>query len=77
MSELVNVVVAIAFIALIVNWATSSKETPEEKNARAALGFRPKHVTSEMVSFSCGLHIPENKSSIFANGLTNLFSSAG
>ena len=50
MSELVNVVVAIAFIAFIVSWATSSKETPEEKTARAALGFRPKQITSEMVS---------------------------
>lgn len=51
MSEFVNVVVAVAFIALVVSWVTSSKETPEEKTARTALGFRPKHVTTEMVSY--------------------------
>lgn len=48
--EVVNVIVAVAFIALVVSWATSPKETPEQKTIRTTLGFKPKHITSEMVS---------------------------
>ena len=48
--EIVNVVVAVAFIALVVSWATSSKETPEQKTIRTTLGFKPKQITPDMVS---------------------------
>ncbi|EJD07921.1 uncharacterized protein FOMMEDRAFT_138029 [Fomitiporia mediterranea MF3/22] len=49
MSEVVNVVVALAVIVFVVRWATStSRETPEERNVRTTLGFRPKAVTPEM-----------------------------
>ena len=50
MSELVNVVVAIAVIVFVVRWVTSG-ESPEEQRVRTALGFRPKNVTPEMVRF--------------------------
>lgn len=49
MSEVVNVVVALAVIVFVVRWATSSSESPEEKIIRTALGFRPKNVTPDMV----------------------------
>ncbi|THH03708.1 hypothetical protein EW145_g6066 [Phellinidium pouzarii] len=49
MSEVVNVVFALAVIVFIVSWATSSKESPEERTLRAALGFRPKNVSPEML----------------------------
>jgi len=49
MSEVINVVVAIAVIIFVVRWATSSSESPADKTAREALGFRPKNVTPEMV----------------------------
>ena len=88
MSELVNVVVALAVIVFIVRWATSgefyylifgelryslmvvrllghsldclvcsvlhcffvvAKDSPEQQSAIAALGFRPKNVTDDMV----------------------------
>ncbi|KAL5504967.1 hypothetical protein ACEPAH_7630 [Sanghuangporus vaninii] len=48
MSEVVNVVVAIAVIVFVVRWATSG-ESPEDKRVRTTLGFRPKNVTQEMI----------------------------
>ena len=50
MSEIVNVVVAVAVIYFVARWATSLSETPEERALRTALGFRPKNATNEMVS---------------------------
>ncbi|KAL5532322.1 hypothetical protein ACEPAF_5892 [Sanghuangporus sanghuang] len=47
MSEVVNVVVAIAVIVFVVRWATSG-ESPEDQRVRTTLGFRPKNVTPEM-----------------------------
>ena len=49
MGEIINVIVAISVIYLVVRWATSSSESPEDRNIRIALGFRPKKVTPEMV----------------------------
>ncbi|KAH8109482.1 hypothetical protein DFH11DRAFT_1627649 [Phellopilus nigrolimitatus] len=49
MSEVVNVVVALAVIVFVIRWATASNESPEDKKVRAALGFRPKDVTPEML----------------------------
>ncbi|OCB90708.1 hypothetical protein A7U60_g2070 [Sanghuangporus baumii] len=47
MSEVVNVVVAIAVIVFVIRWATSG-ESPEDQRVRTTLGFRPKNVTPEM-----------------------------
>ncbi|KAI5117125.1 hypothetical protein M0805_007972 [Coniferiporia weirii] len=55
MSEVVNVVVALAVIVVVISWATSSKESPEDRSARAALGFRPKNVTPEMLETISGM----------------------
>ncbi|KAH0828633.1 hypothetical protein J3R83DRAFT_2977 [Lanmaoa asiatica] len=50
MSEVVNALVAFAVIVFILRWATStSSSSPAARSATAALGFRPKHVTQEMV----------------------------
>ncbi|KAK7689567.1 hypothetical protein QCA50_007359 [Cerrena zonata] len=49
MGEVVNVLVAIAVVVFVVRWATSSKDTPQEKSASSVLGFRPKNVTDGMV----------------------------
>ncbi|KAI9459061.1 hypothetical protein HD554DRAFT_2137671 [Boletus coccyginus] len=50
MSEVVNALVALAVIVFIFRWATSAP-TPssDSRSATAALGFRPKHVTQDMV----------------------------
>lgn len=49
MSEIVNVVVAVAVIYFVARWATSSNETPEQRTIRTTLGFKPKKATREMV----------------------------
>ncbi|KAG6376741.1 hypothetical protein JVT61DRAFT_1759 [Boletus reticuloceps] len=51
MSEVVNVLVAFAVIVFIFRWATSGPSTSssDARSATAALGFRPKHVTQDMV----------------------------
>jgi len=49
MSEVVNVVVALAVIVFVARWATSSSETPAEREARLALGFKPRNVSTEML----------------------------
>ncbi|KAI0328747.1 hypothetical protein GY45DRAFT_1254347 [Cubamyces sp. BRFM 1775] len=50
MGEVVNVLVAVAVVVLVVRWATSgSKESSDAPSPSAALGFRPKNVTPEMV----------------------------
>ncbi|PPQ74308.1 hypothetical protein CVT26_004153 [Gymnopilus dilepis] len=48
MGEVVNVLVAFAVIVFLFRWATSSKESSEQRSAADALGFRPKNVTQEM-----------------------------
>lgn len=52
MSEVVNAIVAVAVIFFIFRWATSgsSSSGDEPRSAAAALGFRPKPVTTEMVN---------------------------
>ncbi|KAF8549197.1 hypothetical protein OG21DRAFT_1421724 [Imleria badia] len=50
MSEVVNVLVAFAVIVFIFRWATSgSPASSDPRSTTAALGFRPKHVTQDMV----------------------------
>ncbi|KAN0082642.1 hypothetical protein V8E55_008437 [Tylopilus felleus] len=52
MSEVVNVLVAFAVIVFIFRWATSgpaASSTDARRSVTAALGFRPKHVTQDMV----------------------------
>lgn len=48
MGEVLNVIVAFAVIVFAVRWATKGKEQPNSPGA--VLGFRPKHVTDEMVN---------------------------
>jgi len=55
MGEVVNVVVALAVIVFLFRWATSSKETPAERSVNAALGFRPKNVTPDMIETVAGM----------------------
>ncbi|KAI6032646.1 hypothetical protein F5J12DRAFT_179835 [Pisolithus orientalis] len=52
MGEVVNAIVAVAVIFFIFRWATSgsSSSNDERRSAAAALGFRPKPVTQEMVN---------------------------
>ncbi|KAI6044547.1 hypothetical protein EDC04DRAFT_2865794 [Pisolithus marmoratus] len=52
MGEVVNAIVAVAVIFFIFRWATSgsSSSSDERRSATAALGFRPKPVTQEMVN---------------------------
>ncbi|KAH7926611.1 hypothetical protein BV22DRAFT_1062680 [Leucogyrophana mollusca] len=49
MGEVVNAIVAFAVIVIIFRWATSSEYFGLAVSASAALGFRPKNVTQEMV----------------------------
>ncbi|KAF5309041.1 hypothetical protein D9619_013554 [Psilocybe cf. subviscida] len=49
MGEVVNVIVAFAVIVFLFRWVTSSSDSPQERSASDALGFRPKNVTQEMV----------------------------
>ncbi|KAF9223198.1 hypothetical protein BS17DRAFT_707006 [Gyrodon lividus] len=54
MGEVVNAIVAFAVIVFIFRWATSSEFTcssssSEGRSTTAALGFRPRNVTQEMV----------------------------
>ncbi|OAX43404.1 hypothetical protein K503DRAFT_681122 [Rhizopogon vinicolor AM-OR11-026] len=53
MSEVVNAIVAFAVIVVIFRWATSSltpaNDSSSGRSTSAALGFRPKNVTQEMV----------------------------
>ncbi|KIJ60781.1 hypothetical protein HYDPIDRAFT_116842 [Hydnomerulius pinastri MD-312] len=51
MGEVVNAIVAVAVIVFIFRWATSgsSSSSSDGRSATAALGFRPKNVTQEMV----------------------------
>ncbi|KLO15174.1 hypothetical protein SCHPADRAFT_276261 [Schizopora paradoxa] len=49
MSEFVNVAVAVVVAVFIFRWATSSSETPEQRNIRTTLGFKPKNVTQDMI----------------------------
>ncbi|KAH7890405.1 hypothetical protein F5I97DRAFT_23665 [Phlebopus sp. FC_14] len=51
MGEVVNAIVAFAVIVIIVRWVTtgSSSSSSETRSAATALGFRPKHVTQDMV----------------------------
>ncbi|KZS87065.1 hypothetical protein SISNIDRAFT_461238 [Sistotremastrum niveocremeum HHB9708] len=53
MTEIVNVVVAFAVIALVVRWATKSRSDAAPGRPRSPatiLGFRPQRVTDEMVT---------------------------
>ncbi|KDR70254.1 hypothetical protein GALMADRAFT_255143 [Galerina marginata CBS 339.88] len=49
MGEVVNVLVAFAVIVFLFRWATSGKDSSDQRTAADALGFRPKNVTQEMV----------------------------
>lgn len=50
MGEVVNAIVAVAVIVFIFRWATSgSSSSSAGRSATAALGFRPKNVTQQMV----------------------------
>ncbi|KJA16138.1 hypothetical protein HYPSUDRAFT_71575 [Hypholoma sublateritium FD-334 SS-4] len=49
MGEVVNVIVAFAVIVFIFRWVTSGNDSPEQRSAVSALGFRPKPVTQDMV----------------------------
>jgi coupling of ubiquitin conjugation to ER degradation protein 1 len=51
MGEVVNAIVAVAVIVFIFRWATSSSSSSSSvgRSATAALGFRPKNVTQQMV----------------------------
>ncbi|KIM54754.1 hypothetical protein SCLCIDRAFT_346383 [Scleroderma citrinum Foug A] len=52
MGEVVNAIVAVAVIIIIFRWATSGSSSSNDarRSAPALLGFRPKHVTQEMVN---------------------------
>ncbi|PPQ87071.1 hypothetical protein CVT25_000051 [Psilocybe cyanescens] len=50
MGEVVNVLVAFAVIVFLFRWATSSNDSPEQRTAITALGFRPKNVTQDMIT---------------------------
>ncbi|KAG9311386.1 hypothetical protein JVU11DRAFT_8495 [Chiua virens] len=50
MSEVVNALVAFAVIVFLFRWATSgTSSSSDTRSATTALGFRPKHVTQDMV----------------------------
>ena len=49
MGELVNVVVAFAVIIFLFRWITSGSDTADDQH-QAALGFRPKNVSPQMIS---------------------------
>ncbi|KAG6331780.1 hypothetical protein ID866_7312 [Astraeus odoratus] len=59
MGEVVNAIVAVAVIIIIVRWATSGRvsllfvgpsSNDDRRSAAGTLGFRPKHVTQEMIN---------------------------
>jgi len=49
MGEVINVVVAFAVIVFLFRWVTSSNESPSDRTAADALGFRPKIVSQDMI----------------------------
>ncbi|KAJ7176633.1 hypothetical protein C8R46DRAFT_1076865 [Mycena filopes] len=49
MGEVINVVVAFAVIVFIFRWLTTSSDSPSDRSAADTLGFRPKHVSQDMI----------------------------